>query len=238
MGTIALDQVTWQNCWADVGTYAHKATVDNFIQDVVTPGLAALDRKIIEYTKKGGAWEAFAVPDLKTVRRETTAAFSLAIQSIWERQLRGYLHQCAAELHPNRTDLLQKAQSSTWADVEALFLELRGVALSDLPPYGVLSTLHLLGNAARHGEGQSVTKLRRLHPEFWPAMPLGDYTPLVHLGQLLITVEHLRHFSEAIGAFWDEIEIIRLRSLQSKDERIIRKLRELTAERHRFDFQA
>ncbi|MBP2612365.1 hypothetical protein [Agrobacterium pusense] len=231
MSTIALDKVTWQNCWADVGTYAHKATVENFIQDVVEPGLASLDRKITEYSEKGGAWEAFAVPDLKAVRRETTAAFSLAIQSIWERQMRGYLHRCAAELHPQRTELLQRAQSNKWAEVEALFLELRGVALTDFPPYGALSTLHLLGNAARHGEGQSVTKLRRQHPEFWPEMPLGDYTPLVHLGQLLITVEHLRHFSEAIGAFWDEIEIIRLRSLNSKDDRILRGIEELIRQR-------
>ena len=231
MGTIALDQVTWQNCWADVGTYAHKATVDNFIQDVVTPGLAALDRKIIDYAEKGGAWEAFAVPDLRAVRRETTASFSLAIQSIWERQLRGYLHQCAAELHPDRTDFLEKAKSSKWWEVKALFLELRGVELDAFPPYRILATLHLLGNAARHGEGDSVERLRQQHPEFWPDMPFGDYTPLVHLGQLLITVEHLRQFSDAIGAFWDEIEIIRLRSLNSKDDRILRGIEELVRQR-------
>ncbi|CUX70552.1 MULTISPECIES: hypothetical protein [Agrobacterium] len=231
MRTIALDHVTWRNCWADVGTYSHKATLENFIKDVVEPGLASLDSKITEYAEKGGAWEAFAVPDLKAVRRETTVAFSLAIQSIWERQLRGYLQRCVAELYPKRADLHDMTQSNKWVVVEALFLNLRGVALTSFPSYSVLSTLHLLGNAARHGEGQSVTKLRREHPEFWPEMPFGDYTPLVHLGKLLVTLEHLRHFSEAIGAFWDEIEIIRLRSLNSKDDRIHRGIEELIRQR-------
>jgi hypothetical protein len=62
MRTIALDQVIWQNCWADVGTYAHKATVENFIQDVVEPGLASLDRKITEYSEKGGAGKPLLFP--------------------------------------------------------------------------------------------------------------------------------------------------------------------------------
>lgn len=48
---------------------------------------------------------------------------------------------------------------------------------------------------------------------------------------MLITVEHLRLFSEAIGAFWDEVEIIRLRSLNSKDDRILRGIEELVRQR-------
>ncbi|MHB0953243.1 MAG: hypothetical protein ACYC10_15115 [Allorhizobium sp.] len=231
MTNVPYDQFTWHNCWADIGTYSHKLTLQHFMRDVVDPALSAIEARINEYTDQGGAWEAFAVPDMKTARRETTVAFSLAIQSIWERQLRAYLHQCASELHPQRPDLLKKAQSNRWPEVEALFRELRGVALGAFPPYRVLSTLHLLGNAARHGEGQSEAKLRDEHPEFWPEMPLGDYAPLAHLGQLLITAEDLRLFSEAVVAFWDEVEIIRLRSLKSKDDRILREIEELVRQR-------
>jgi len=166
-----LDQLTWQGCWADVGSYAHKQTMLYYMRDVVEPALSSVEARIQEYVDQGGAWEAFAVPDMQVVRRETTVAFSLAIQSIWERQLRSYIHQCVVELKPNQENLLNKARSSRWADIESLFLELRGVALSAFPPYSVLSTLQLLGNAARHGEGSSLSKLKKASPEFWIPLP-------------------------------------------------------------------
>src|ERR1700685_1872176 len=99
--------------------------------------------------------------------RVTTMAFCLSLQSLWERQLRDYLHRCAQDLKAGE-ELAHKARSASWGELSGLFLQLRGISLKDFEQYAKLNLPHLLGNACRHGNGPSLKRLATTYPQLWP----------------------------------------------------------------------
>lgn len=143
-----MEQFRWQNCYADVQTYRHARTIETYLNDVIVPALDTLDRKTEELEQRGGAWAAFAKPDMQDVIRETKLAFSLAIQSIWE-------------LRPAE-NLQREFEEANWQRLQAFFLKLRGIALSDFPSFETLDLLQHLGNAARHGDGKSAARIAEI----------------------------------------------------------------------------
>jgi len=126
-------------------------TVRSFFDDVIAPAIRALEEKIAALGRSDSPGDAFAQADPRDVLKETKMAFGLAIQSIWERQLRSYLRGCAEELAPGE-GMVAQVTKGHWARLYELFLELRGIRLDAFPSFAELDTLQLLGNAWRHGD--------------------------------------------------------------------------------------
>jgi len=211
----------WQNCYADVEASRHDKTIKSYLDDVILPALGSLDRRIDDLGRREEPWAVFERSDIEDVLRETKMAFALAVQSIWERQLRSYLLGCARELRP-KEPLGKKIERADWEGLRKLFRDLRGIELEAFPSFESLDTLQLLGNACRHGDGASAVELSRRCPDLWrpiSPMPLGDEPLQVKLqpvGTMEVTVKRLHGFVDAIVEFWQDAEYIYNESIQSK----------------------
>ncbi|WP_210216962.1 hypothetical protein [Rhizobium tibeticum] len=158
---------------------------------------------------------------MQYVIRETKLAFSLAIQSIWERQLRAYVLGCARELRPAE-DLQSKIERADWEKLQKFFISLRGIELRAFPSFDVLDILQNLGSAARHGDGGSAKKLIRQCPDLWAHLPEAltngiapfDYRTVAMLD---VPVDRLKGFAEAVAGFWEDAEYIYNESIEPKD---------------------
>ncbi len=227
----------WKNCYADVAASKHGITVQSFFDDVIAPAIRALEEKIAELGRSDNPGDAFAQADMEDVLKETKMAFSLSIQSIWERQLRGYLRGCAEELRPS-DGLAAQVAKGNWEKLCALFLELRGIRFDAFPSFAELETLHLLGNVCRHGDGPSAVELAKRCPELWrrvyPPMPFGDQPPdsgPSPVALMDVPAERLRTFVAAIATFWDDAEYICNESIERKHPSLEAKLARERAER-------
>jgi hypothetical protein len=226
----------WKNCYADVAASKHGVTVQSFFDDVIAPAIHALEEKIAALGRSDHPGDAFDQADTEDVLKETKMAFGLAIQSVWERQLRSYLRGCARELVPNDV-LAAKVAKGNWAKLCELFLELRGIRLDAFPSFADLDTLQLFGNACRHGDGPSAVELARRCPELWrvyPPMPFEDQPPdsgPPPVALMDVPVERLRAFVAAIATFWDDAEYIYNESLERKHPSLEAKLARERTER-------
>tara|TARA_B100000678_G_scaffold288457_1_gene296968 strand:- start:830 stop:1561 length:732 start_codon:yes stop_codon:yes gene_type:complete len=208
----------WKNCRADVMTSKHDLTIMSYFHDVVVPAIKALNRKVEELRcSENPAEAAFAYPDMLKILQESKLAFGLSIQSIWERQLRTYLRECAGELRPGEP-VHAKIEDASWKELRSWFEELRGIALERFPSFEALNTLHHIGNACRHGDGKSAKILAKKCPDLWPelrsdqaAIP-SDRT----VAQMEFSVDRLRSFVEAIAEFWRDTEYIYNESIERK----------------------
>jgi hypothetical protein len=226
----------WKNCYADVAAWKHGVTVQSFFDDVIAPTIHALEKKIAALGRSENSGDAFAQADMQDVLQETKMAFSLSVQSIWERQLRGYLRGCAEELRPEE-GLAAQAAKGNWEKLCSLFLELRGIRLEAFPSFAQLETLHLLGNACRHGDGPSAVELAKRCPELWRVylpMPFDDH-PLHSdpppVAAMDVPADRLRAFVVAIATFWDDAEYIYNESIEQKQPSLEAKLKRERAER-------
>lgn len=227
----------WKNCYADVKAWRHGLTVTSYLDKVVLPAITLLENRITELGRNEEPAAAFIQADMVVVLRETKKAFGLAIQSIWERQLRDYLKGCAAELKPAES-LADKIGQARWADLCALFVELRGIRLDAFPSYNELETLHHLGNACRHGNGPSAVKLARRCPDLWPeyaqVSPIMDTAPATSppsVENMDIPTDRLRAFVTAISNFWDDATYIYNESIERKHPSLETRLARERAER-------
>jgi hypothetical protein len=211
----------WQNCYADVAASKHGISVQSFFDDVIAPAICALEEKIAILGRSDNPGDAFAQADMKDVLKETKMAFGLSILSIWERQLRGYLHGCAAELRPN-DGLAAQVTKANWEKLCTLFLELRSIRIDVFPSFAELETLQFLGNACRHGDGPSAIELAKRCPELWPmSRPtlFEDQPPVARplpIALMDVPIERLRAFVKAITAFWDDAEYVYNESIEQK----------------------
>ena len=231
-----MEPFRWKNCYADVTAWRHGITVRSFFDDVIASAIHAVEEKIAALGRSDNPGDAFAQADMKDVLRETKMAFSLSIQSIWERQLRSYLRSCAEELRPG-TDLAAQTVNGDWEKLCSLFLELRGIPLKAFPSFAELEALHLLGNTCRHGDGRSAAKLAKRCPELWRVHPPGPFEdqalqsepPPVAL--MDPPIDRLRAFVVAIAAFWDDAEYIYNESIEQKHPSLEAKLARERVER-------
>ncbi len=216
-----MEPFRWRNCYADVQTYRHARTIQTYFDDVIIPALDTLDHKTEELEQRGGAWAAFAKPDMQDVSRETKLAFSLAIQSIWERQLRGYIAGCARELYPAE-DLQVRIERADWEGLQKYFANLRGIELRDFPSFVILDILQNLGNAARHGDGKSAGRLVEQCPDFWgyvPQVQSEEPASAIYrtVAMMDVPVQRLETFVGAVAEFWEDTCYICNESIERKD---------------------
>jgi hypothetical protein len=216
--------------YQDVQTVLYRPRVRAFLNDVVKPALAAIDADIERWaTTQEGGW-MFAVADGEALLQATIQAFCLSIQSLWERQLRNWLSACIPPGSENQRRLLT-ARKGTLPELSTLSRELRGIPLTAFPSYPDLDLLQRVGNACRHGNGRSAAALFRSNPELWPTwssapFPWSDNAPPVgpapppSFEQAVLPRKLLGRFATAIVGFWEDVEYIRLNSIERKDERI------------------
>ncbi|WP_022962629.1 hypothetical protein [Halopseudomonas pelagia] len=226
----------WKNCYADVAASKHGISAQSFFDDVVVPAIQTLEDKIVVLGRSGDPGDAFAQSDAEDVLQVTKMAFALSIQSVWERQLRGYLCGCVKELRPN-DNLASKVERGDWNRLCELFLDLRGISLEAFPSFDELDTLHLLGNACRHGDGRSAIELATRCPDLW-----RDYSPIslddvshevAHppVALMDISINRLQAFVAAIVTFWDDAEYIYNESIERKHPSLQARLVRERAER-------
>src|SRR3546814_12106500 len=94
-GAAAMTPFRRKNCYADVVTSKHDLKIESYLNDVIVPALDTLNEKIEVLGKSDWPGAVFAQADMTDMLRESKLAFGLAIQSIWDRQLRQYLRGCA-----------------------------------------------------------------------------------------------------------------------------------------------
>lgn len=231
----------WTNCFADVEACKHDLTIQSYFSDVIIPALATLDAKIAELAESEWPGAVFAHADMQVVLRESKIAFGLSIQSIWERQLRTYLRGCVRDLRPGE-GLNAKIEKANWKELQKWFRDLRGIRLDAFPSFQTLDTLQHLGNACRHGEGESAAELARRCPDMWPVtaaippmphMPPDAPAPQIELrvASMDIPFERLRDFVVAISTFWRDHEYIYNESIERKHEGLEERLAEERSQR-------
>lgn len=230
----------WKNCYTDVLTYAYDRTAQAFLDEVIRPAFAALDARLQALRAEEDPSVVFVIADHEVLTEQTALALALAIQSMWERQLRAYVSGCAGEL--KIAQAIKQSSSNVWKDVEEAFELTRGIPLREMPRYADLSLLHVLGNVCRHGPGKSLATLWREHEELWPsrvereaaarALSPGvepDKSPSMY--GLTISLELLERFTFAIVEFWNEASYIYMESIERKHESLERRLALMREER-------
>jgi hypothetical protein len=231
----------WTIGFADAYAHNNGDTVQDFLSLVVQPSLAALEGKRQELAAdEEDAVARFALFDHVQLIGQTHRAFALAIQSLWEQQIRSYLICCLGR-HTIEGVTLKKLESAMWgAKLNALFFKVRGVELSSFDSYSALTQLQMLGNACRHGDGDSARDLHTLHPELWPApiqFPWLDSSmeppppPKPPVQHLQITLEILTRYVSAIALFWLDMDRLGMESLLDKQPDIQHRVTELLERR-------
>jgi hypothetical protein len=203
----------WTNCRADIEAAKHGFTAQIYLDEVIRPGVAALEARIVALGKSEDPGDLFLQGDVQEVLRETKLGFSLSLQSVWERQLRRYLTGCAEALRPG-SSLSAKVARADWPALQALFHGLRGIQLKAFPSFPELDTLQLLGNACRHGDGPSLRALARRCPDLWP-WPWPDPPPPSAAG-LDVPLDRLERFVAALADFWADATYIYNESIEPK----------------------
>ena len=239
------DPFRWTNCNADLATWRYGRIAQEFLDEVVQPSLRVLDAQADKWSRSDDPVAPFQLNDVEELRRATTMAFCLSIQSLWERQIRSYLRGCARELTKGNA-LSEKAIAGYWGDFDELFFTLRGIRLSSFDEYHQLDLLYLVGNVCRHGDGRSSERLWQRCPEFWPnqtrrlrkprtAHEMENGPPSIQT--MDIPQDQLRTFVDAIVSFWHEVNYIYLESIERKHESVQRKLVKMREERARKDLR-
>lgn len=194
----------------DPDVYRHVRIARDFLGLVVNPSLEALHRLRNEWVASPDPASAFGVQESTDLIYKTSMAFCLSIQSLWEQQIRGYLKECVQCKKLNYT--IDKIENATWGrNLDDHFFKIRCMQLSSFDSYPSLHLLQLLGNACRHGDGNSARRLWNDYPDLWPsqefypfidpAAPTPPSIQYVHISHSLLT-----EFVTAIVWFWEDIE--------------------------------
>jgi len=224
----------WRNCHADIGTWRHAQTLELLLTDVIRPGLENLGAKIVALGESDDPGDIFFQSDVEEMLNETKLTYALAIQSIWERQFRAYVKGVARDLRPD-LDLERKLEKADWNSLTGQFRRLRGIRLEAFPSFPALDTLQHLGNACRHGDGDSARILAARCPDLWKTYPplpdaFGGPVDVPRTVALIdLPVARLHEFVEAIARFWRDASYIYNESIERKHESLVK---QLECERH------
>jgi hypothetical protein len=172
--------------------------------------------------------------------------YALAVQSMFERSLRGMLQRAAARIFPKdtqstRNDRIRRAAwSGTGHTLQNLFCTLMEFPLSELDPAGDLDLLQELGSAMRHGDGRAAETIHRWCPELWinwlppgyvldidglPTIRVPDDAPAhPSIEAISFPRDLLEQMTLSVLWFWRDIEYLRCRSFRSCHPSTVRQL--------------
>ena len=215
----------WKNCYADVLSNRNGEMAMAYIKDVVEPSLAKLEVHIRGMSERHDDPVAvFGIEPARELHRATLMGYCLALQSLWEKQLRAYLEGCARNLKSD-PQVNATIKTATWKQLDSIFETLRGVPLRAFEEYTHLNLLQLLGNVCRHGGGASLNRLAIEHPELWtreaqpvavPPPPGPLLEPTRTAAGLQISLALLTSLAAAVDGFWRETEYIYNESIERK----------------------
>lgn len=207
-------QFQWRHCYGDIVMHRFDQIVLAYWDKVAKPALISAGNEVEYWAKSDIDGAPFIHSDMLDQSNVTATAMCLSLQSIWERQLRSYLINCARSISPGATKE-KEIQDAYWDKLQRLFSELRGVPMTAFLSFPDLDLLALLGNVCRHGDGKSATKLWKHHPELWPerfstplpphlAPPGSGANPKVTPSATAINIstEMLHKFTISIADFW------------------------------------
>ena len=172
------------------------------------------------------------------MRDNVSASIVAGLFQEWEKSLRKWLVTEMAGW-----PVSEKAKKTVWmipvCDILKL-LDIEGWVLRDADYFPVINACRLVANVQKHGDGDSLTKLKTKHPEYLtnPATKHYEKDEIVRrmeensirfMGeeQLFISQEHIREFTSAITEFWQDVPDRILGSqLQQIPDRLIKPLKE------------
>lgn len=208
-----------------------------FRDKVISPSLAELEATIDRLQASADDLDAFVLIDLEPLHQRTLEGYALAVQSMFERSLRGMLQRAAASIfskdtQPTWNELIRRATWSGSGDtLQKLFCKLMEFSLRKLDPNGDLDLLQELGSAMRHGDGRAAETIHRWCRELWINwLPPGHVLEID--GRRIIRVRDdapahpsieaisfprslLEQMILAVLWFWCDIEYLRCRSFRA-----------------------
>lgn len=200
----------WKIGYADASTANYGNVVEEYLNWVVQPSLTALEARQRELAADEDIVSAFALADHLQLVRRVRMTFALSIQSLFEQQLRSYLVACARGFTIEGVSL-RRLEKDRWGDeLNRSFFKVRGIELPTFDSYDTLTELQMLGNACRHGEGDSARSLHAKHGHLWPEPPFYPWAdsvnvPIPPVEEILITFELLSRYVAAIVLFWMDL---------------------------------
>ncbi|HID7998838.1 TPA: hypothetical protein ACXIFB_000736 [Stenotrophomonas maltophilia] len=244
-----LEAVRWEHHEVAVYSGLDLPSFATFRREVVLAAVEALDTKIDALENSEEEVErVFAVDHYADIRQSTIEAFLLATQSMHERALRGLMVGMAGRKTwpAGRIQQIQRCSlDGKGPNLLRFFQELFDAPMEWFGVHADLQFLHLLGNALRHGNGDSAIKIHQLAPSLWitwlpPGSTIGGlYTvPLDaprHPAFDTITLPRvlLDQMMMAVRAFWEDIEFVRCNSFSRKCEAVEKHMKELREQRAR-----
>lgn len=238
-----ISSFTWADYESIDSPVTHITALELYRDSVVRPSLKILDTKIDELQRCDQVSADFELLDYAPLFQSTVEGYLLAVQSMWERGLRGMLVNRAKQLSkPERyIGALQRAKwnDNTQSDLHLCFEELLGLSLKAFDSYGDIEILQIIGNALRHGDGASARKLHERCPSLWSnwlapgtEIELGPFRVSIppdapkhpKFADITLTQSVLEQLMQSLIWFWEDLEHIRCNSFRQKHTSVVEKL--------------
>lgn len=225
---------------------AHHLALGLYWTDVVAPSLRALKDELQETRDSEDPTDSFFLNDIADLMQSTAAGFLIAVQSMWERWLRRFLvdRDWALWTGPKddatrmvRASAIQKARWSSAGgkstlDLHQHFERLLGLPLSCFDAYADLCILQDAGNAIRHGEGASLTRLLSAHPDLRSVVVDAALRAESWNGAgaqpeeraAAVQAAFVEQMLDATRWFWEDLENIRCNSFARKSASVLKNL--------------
>ncbi|MYM92818.1 hypothetical protein [Duganella vulcania] len=218
----------WQNGPGEIVCARFDDQVRQYWRNVAQPALASADREV-EMALAATETDVSAVfehADRVDQHQVTALGLGIALQSLWERQLRRYL--CAYV--QGDAAMRKKVEMAKWDQLLPLFEQFRGAPLRAFICFPDLDLLSLVGNVCRHGDGKTADLLWRSHPELWPYSQAHDHPdaapPVEHMH---LSTSLLSRLADSVTKFWEFVSYLHLENLLSKHPSVERRLPTLRA---------
>lgn len=224
--------VAWTQTFADAYAFNNGDMADAFLKSVMRPSMLTLSERLITLQQHPDhAISTFAVYDHDQLMTHANMSFCLAINSLWERQIRNYLIHTAQHLRM-QTPTTEIIQGVHWDKLGKIFFAVKGLDLMKFDSYDRLDTLQLLGNTCRHGDGKSSKALFAKCPELWPEATKPFWAGSVPSVQFLhIPDAFVAKLVDAIVLFWIDMRILSFEHLVQQIPDLADQLATLKVER-------
>lgn len=234
---MSIENCEWKPNRGHVDGSRYAFDIRSYHESVIEPAMASLHRLLDESRAMDAEDDygalGFVISDQEDLLKSTTEAFCLALQSHFERRLRTYLEGQLPSVHSGGS-----LANQNWEGLQKAFKQHRGVALSEFNSFAWLELLNIVGNVCRHGDGNASAKLHAQHPLLWPTYPdlpslFDDMEPgpegPPEFAIATIPEPWLRRFTDAIAAFWEDVEYLNIRNIQRKTSGAFKRMAELQA---------
>lgn len=179
----------------------HAADITQYCEEILLPTLMPLEQLLTDayYGNLEPAPSNQELNNKQLLQLETAKGLFLALGSVWERQLRTYLHSYALKL--NDKELKEIALGNNRAAVLRKIEEFTG---SPVEPEGTrLAEFSLVTNVCRHGMGNSLRTLYEKYRDHWWYVNADFSEDSPMLWNMQIRATNIREFAQQIRQYWE-----------------------------------